>query len=107
MSRIYKYKTSPCFWAIGLTSESQGVEISKSLTLSTNTGVVVLPIHGLIYYYSAHFVVHIISPDGKVWYHDGIETKQQCVQEGYLADFTEASLNFQDSKTCVGVVYAL
>ena len=75
MSRIYKYKTSPCFRAIGLTSESQGVEISKSLTLSTNTGVVVLPIRGLIYYYGAHFVVRIISPDGEVWYHDGIETK--------------------------------
>ena len=53
------------------------------------------------------FVVRIISPDGEVWYHDGIETKRQCVREGYLADFTEASLNFQGSKTCVGVVYAL
>ena len=107
MSRIYKYKTSPCFRAISLTSESQEVEISKSLTLSTNTDVVVLPIRGLIYYYGVHFVVRIISPDGKVWYHDGIETKRQCVREGYLADFTEASLNFQGSKTCVGVVYAL
>ena len=43
----------------------------------------------------------------EAWYHDGIKTKSQCVCEGYLADFTEASLNFQDSKTCVGVVYAL
>jgi hypothetical protein len=43
----------------------------------------------------------------EVWYHDGVETKSQCVCEGYLADFTEASLNFQGSKTCVGVVYAL
>jgi hypothetical protein len=75
ISRIYKYKTSSCFRAIGLSSELQGVEISKSLTLSTNTGIVVLSICGLIYYYGAHFVVRIISPDGEVWYHDGIETK--------------------------------
>ena len=79
----------------------------KVINIEYNTDVIVLPIRGLIYYYGVHFVIRIISPDGKVWCHDGIETKWQCVQEGYLADFTEASLNFQSSKTCVEVVYAL
>ena len=107
MSRTYKYKTSPSLLVVGLSSELRGVEISKSLTLNTNNNAIMLPICGLIYYYGAHFVVRIISPDGEVWYHDGIETKRHCVHEGYLADFTEANLSFQGSKTCVGVVYAL
>ena len=58
-----------------------------------------------LYYYGAHFVVCIISPDGKVQYHDGIETKRHYICKGYLADFTEAGLSFQGSKTCVGVVF--
>ena len=107
MSRTYKYKTSPSLLVVGLSAELWGVEISKSLTLNTNNSAIMLPICGLIYYYGAHFVVRIISPDGEVWYHDGIETKRHCVHEGYLADFTEANLSFQGSKTCVGVVYAL
>ena len=61
---------------ISLTPGSQGVKISKSITLHTDTGPVVLPIRGAIYYGSGHFVSHIVSPAGKVWYHDRIETKR-------------------------------
>ena len=49
----------------------------------------------------------IISPTGEVWYHDGIETKRQCVHEGHLTDFSENSLKTHGSKRCVGVVYSV
>lgn len=77
---------------ISLTPGSQGVKISKSITLHTDTGPVVLPIRGAIYYGSGHFVSHIVSPAGKVWYHDRIETKRWCVPDGYLVDYTEDNL---------------
>jgi len=89
VTRTYKYNSSICFQAISLAHESQNVKISKSITLHTETGPVVLPIRGAIYYGSGHFVSHIISPTGQVWYNDRIETKQQCVHEGYLVDYTE------------------
>ena len=92
---------------ISLTPGSQGVKISKSIKFSTNTSQVILPIRGAIYYGNGHFVSRIVSPAGKVWYHDGIETKQQCVHEGYLVDYTEDELKCKGNKICVGVIYAL
>ena len=47
---------------ISLTPGSQGVKISKSITLCTDTVPVILPIRGAIYYGSGHFVSCIISP---------------------------------------------
>jgi hypothetical protein len=105
-TRTYKYNSSIDFQVISLTPGSQGVKISKSITLSTDTGQVVLPIRGAIYYGNGHFVSRIISPAGKVWYHDGIETKQQCIHEGHLVDYNEDNLRFKGVKICVGVIYA-
>ena len=106
-TRTYKYNSSIDFQVISLTPGSQGVKISKSITLCTDTDQVVLPIRGAIYYGNGHFVSRIISPTGKVWYHDGIETKQQCIHEGNLVDYTEDNFRFKGVKICVGVIYAL
>ena len=106
-TRTYKYNSSVDFRVISLTPGSQGVKISKSITLCTDTEEVVLPIRGAIYYCNGHFVSRIISPAGKVWYHDGIETKRQSVQEGHLVDYTEDNLRCKGTKICIGVIYAL
>ena len=107
VTRTYKYNSAVDFQVISLTPGSQNVKISKSITLCTETGPVVLPIRGAIYYGGGHFVSCIISPTGEVWYHDGIETKWQCVHEGYLVDYTENNLRHKGVKVCVGVIYAL
>ena len=105
VTKTYKYNSSVDFQAISLTHGSQGIKISKSITLYNGTNHVVLPIRGAIYYGNSHFVSRIISSAGKVWYHDGIETMQQCIHEGYLIDYTED--NLRGVKICVGVIYAL
>ena len=69
---------------IGFTQNSQDVEISKKITIKSEAGPVILPIHGAIYYNGNHFVSRLISPTGEVWYHDGIETKRQCIREGHF-----------------------
>ena len=106
-TRTYKYNSSIDFRVISLSPGSQDVKISKSITLGTDTSQIILPIRGAIYFGNGHFVSRIVSPAGKIWYHDGIETKRQCVQEGYLIDYTEDNLKFKDTKVCVGVIYAL
>ena len=92
---------------IGFTQNSQDIEISKTITLKSEAGPVILPIRGAIYFTGNHFVSRIISPTGEVWYHDGIETKRQCIREGHLIDFSEHSLKYQGSKRCVGVLYSV
>ena len=106
-SRTYKYNSPQRFRMIGFTQNSQDIEISKTITLKSEAGSVILPIRGAIYYTGNHFVSRIISPTGEVWYHDGIETKRQCIREGHLIDFSENSLKFHGSKRCVGVVYSV
>ena len=105
-SRTYTYNLPQHFRMIGFTLNSQDIEISKSITLKSEAGPVILPIRGIIYYTGNHFVSRIISPTGEVWYHDGIETKRHCIREGHLIDFSENSLEFHGSKRCVGVVYS-
>ena len=106
-SRTYRYNSPPHFQMIGFTPNAQDIEVSKTITLKAEAGPVTLPIHGAIYYTGNHFVSRIISPTGEVWYHDGIETKRQCIREGHLFDFSECSLKYHESKRCVGVVYAV
>ena len=106
-SKTYKYNSPPCFRMIGFTANSQDIDVSKTLTLASEAGPVTLPICGVIYYTGNHFVSRIISPTGDVWYHDGIETKHQCIREGHLIDFSEISLKHHGSKRCVGVVYSV
>jgi len=106
-SKTYKYNSPPRFRTIGFTQNSQDIEVSKTITLETEAGPVNLPIRGVVYYTGNHFVSRIISPTGEVWYHDGIETKRQCVREGHLIDFSESGLKYHGSRRCVGVVYAV
>ena len=106
-ARTYEYNSPPCFRIIGFTQESQDIEVSKSITFESEACPVILPIRGAIYFTGNHFVSRIISPAGEVWYHDGIETKRQCIREGHLTDFSEYSLGYHGSRRCVGVVYAI
>ena len=105
--KTYKYNSPQCFQMIGLTGISNDIFISKILTLYSEAGPVILPICGAIYYSGNHFVSRIISLTREVWYHNGIETKCQCIHEGHLMDFTENSLKFNKSKRCVGVLYSV
>ena len=89
------------------TQNSQDIDVSKTITLNSEAGPVILPIRSAIYYTGNHFVSRIILPTGDVWYHDGIETKRQCICEGHLIDFSEISLKHHGSKRCVGVVYSV
>src|ERR1700678_3161556 len=88
---------------IGFTQNSQDIDVSKTITLNSEAGPVILHICGAIYCTGNHFVSKIISPTGDVWYHDGIETKRQCICEGHLIDFSEISLKHHGSKRCVTV----
>ena len=60
-SKSYKYNSQPRFRMIGFTANSQDIEVSKTLALSSEAGPVTLPICGVIYYTGNHFVSRFIS----------------------------------------------
>ena len=65
-SHCGKYNSPPHFRMIGFTQNSQDIEVSKTITLKSESDPLILPIHGAIYT-SNHFVSRIISPTGEVW----------------------------------------
>ncbi|KAJ7751152.1 hypothetical protein B0H16DRAFT_1265982, partial [Mycena metata] len=54
------------------------------LHLNLNGTTHVLLLRGIIYYGSFHFTPRIIGTDGRVWFHDGMTTRQVCTDEPYL-----------------------
>ncbi|KAJ7709291.1 hypothetical protein B0H16DRAFT_1344619 [Mycena metata] len=68
---------------------------------------VTLSLRGIVYAGGAHFVCRFISARGRVWYHDGIETGGECVDEGLLKDFPDARwLMKSGDRQAVLLVYA-
>ena len=39
---------------------------------------------GIVYYGAFHFTSRIIDMNGDIWYHDGLKTGRQCLQEGNI-----------------------
>ncbi|KAI0825908.1 hypothetical protein BC629DRAFT_1261880, partial [Irpex lacteus] len=47
---------------------------------------------GIIYYGGSHFTSRVITNEGSIWYHDGIETGKSCIHEGNIADIDAKEL---------------
>ncbi|KAH6894767.1 hypothetical protein BKA70DRAFT_1117490 [Coprinopsis sp. MPI-PUGE-AT-0042] len=60
--------------------------ISPTITIRTAGQDKTLHVRGVIYFGSDHFTSRIVSPSGKVWYHDGSVTASQVEDEGLLHD---------------------
>ena len=87
-------------------SSAYGINISHTLNVCNSTGhELILNLTGIVYYNLplAHYVARIIDKDGRVWYHDGMETGTQCRYEGQVVDFNSARLQVysQDIFACL------
>lgn len=66
-----------------------------------------LKIRGIIYHGESHFTSRIITQDGQVWHHDGINTGRACSYEGTLHSLTAShALNTSRGKVATAVIYA-
>ena len=52
---------------------------------------------GLLYFGNIHFTSRIISLEGDVWYHDGMEMSSECPSQGY-----RKCMKDPDWQTCYG-----
>jgi hypothetical protein len=64
-----------------------------------------LYLRGIVYSGQFHFVSRYIS-DNKIWYHDGITTRDNCIEDGFLDVCTLKDLQIRQNKKIVLAVYA-
>ncbi|KDR82311.1 hypothetical protein GALMADRAFT_58068 [Galerina marginata CBS 339.88] len=66
----------------------------------------ILSLRGIVYHGENHFSFKIILSEGKVWYHDGIETGKISIEDGNLLNMTSNDLKVYQDKNLVLAVYA-
>ncbi|KAJ6512378.1 hypothetical protein DFH09DRAFT_941468 [Mycena vulgaris] len=66
----------------------------------------ILFLRGIIYYGGVHFTSRIMGLDGRIWYHDGIETGRAHIDEHYLDSHAADFLDFCRGGFPVTLVYA-
>ena len=55
---------------------------SHKVKFVVNGEEVLLSLRGIIYHGDNHFTSRVFSSEGKVWFHDGITTKNKCIDDG-------------------------
>ena len=61
---------------------------------------------GIIYYGGFHFTSRIIDRDSNIWYHDGMTTGRQCIQESNVKDIDSTELLKVKGKDIYAMVYS-
>ena len=61
---------------------------------------------GIVYHGENHFTSRIISPEGNIWFHDGISTGSTCEHDGHLRTTTDRALYKCKGRELVLAVYA-
>lgn len=65
-----------------------------------------LYLRGIVYHGQDHFVSRIITPEGNMWFHDGITTGKHCINDGHLDVTNSKTLRSCQGKILVLAVYA-
>ncbi|KAJ7696998.1 hypothetical protein B0H17DRAFT_871458, partial [Mycena rosella] len=69
----------PCFY---LSVSDNNILFDSAVSLTVGETRYRYALRGVIYSGANHFTSRIIKPNGAVWYHDGIETGRNSVEEG-------------------------
>ena len=73
------------------------IKTSHKIKMKIQDEYKVLCLRGIIYHGNNHFCSRIISVDETIWYHDGITTGNNSIEDGHLSN-----MNYEDLKTCNG-----
>ena len=87
--------------------EYPGTNIKTSYKIKIKIGnkYKVLSLRGIVYHGSNHFCSWIISPDGTIWYNDGITTGKNSIKNGHLITISYEELKVCDRKELVLAIY--
>jgi hypothetical protein len=82
------------------------INTSHEIRLVVNNETAVLHLRGIVYHGENHFTSRIISPEGAMWYHDGITTGSTCATDIGLSASIDANLKNCKGKSLVLAIYA-
>ncbi|KDR65563.1 hypothetical protein GALMADRAFT_81725, partial [Galerina marginata CBS 339.88] len=82
------------------------IETSHKIKMKGNNQINILSLREIVYYGENHFSSRIISSEGKIWYHDGIETGKKSIEDGYLFSMDSKTLKTCQEKNLVLAVHA-
>jgi hypothetical protein len=105
MSKETVYKHPPEL----LVMEYPEVDITTSHSITLQVGdneQKVLHLRGIVYYSNYHFASRVIGQSGTIWFHDGMTTGKNCINEGNLNSMSDAVLRVYDNKVLTLVIYA-
>jgi len=83
----------------------QNISASKIIKLKMVNRSRKFYIKGIVYHGGFHFTSHVMTNDGRVWFHDG-QLGANCQYEKRLSDFTEIELNPCHERQMSLVIYA-
>jgi len=79
---------------------------SQKLKFVVNGEEVILSLRGIIYHGDNCFTSRVFSSEGKVWFHDGITTKNKCIEDGQLDDKSNNDLRYYEDEELVLAIYS-
>ena len=82
------------------------MKTSHKLNIVADGQEVQLRLRGIIYHGDNHFTSRIFSPTGQVWFHDGMTTKANCIEDGQLSDKSNSDLRYYEDQELVLAVYS-
>jgi len=68
------------------------IKSSHEIKINIQNEYKVLSLRGIIYHVNNHCCSRIISPDGIIWYNDGITTGKNSVKDGHLLTMSQQKL---------------
>ncbi|KDR80492.1 hypothetical protein GALMADRAFT_1362017 [Galerina marginata CBS 339.88] len=104
LSHVLQYKESPKL--VILEYPFSNIETSHKIKIKGDNQMNILSLRGIVYHGENHFSSRIISLEGKIWYHDGIETGKKSIEDGYLFSIESKALKTCQEKNLVLAVYA-
>jgi len=82
------------------------IETSHEIRLKKDGQTTVLHLRGIVYHGENHFTSRIISPEGNIWYHDGMTTGGTCDSDSHLKSTADTKLRTCEGKALVLAIYA-
>ena len=82
------------------------ITTSPKIVFKSNGHTTTLHLRGIVYHGDNHFTSRIISPEGDIWFHDGMTTKGSCESDGHLNTTSDRQLKNCKEKRLVLAVYA-
>ncbi|KAJ7268277.1 hypothetical protein C8J57DRAFT_1067284 [Mycena rebaudengoi] len=95
----------PAVLCLSITTKQ--VRLDPVLRFDCNGRSVVTKLRGMIYHGDARFFSRMFTPDGDIWFHDGITTRSSTRFEGNLKMVDLESLHAYRGKDDMLAVYAV